>query len=107
MTTEDTKMTTDDKFIPDPKLGGEHIEARRKEVVDHLKKAVNVAYYHIEQQLDEDILALKKKAGEQKQKMMRAVLDAKEKPAMTVVRKYWQKTDDDVLHHLIETIMRD
>ena len=92
---------------PDPELGGEHIEARRQEVVRHLQKAVDVGYYHIDQQLALDIEDLKKKAGEQKAKMMGAVRDAQIKPAMTIVRKYWQKTDDDVLHHLTETIMRD
>ncbi len=96
-----------EKFKPNPELGGEHIEARRNEVVAHLEKAVNVAYYHIDQQLELDIQNLKKKANDQKQKMLRVVTDAREKPAMTVVRKYWQKTDDDVLHHLTETIMRD
>jgi len=103
-----TKATDkSDKWKPNAKLGGEHIEARREEVVEHLKRAVDVAYYHIDQQLELDILALKKKAGEQKQKMVRAVTDAQTKPAMTIVRKYWQKSEADVLHHLTETIMRD
>lgn len=92
---------------PDPKQGGEHIEARRAEVVAHMQKAVDVAYYHIEQQLEKDIEALRKKAGEQKSKMLAAVRKAEADPAMTVVRKYWMKTEDDVLHHLTETIMRD
>jgi hypothetical protein len=35
---------------PDPKLGGEHVEARKKEAIEHLKKAADVAFYHIEQQ---------------------------------------------------------
>ena len=100
-----TDSNTDWK--PDPKLGGEYIEARRMEVVKHLQKAVDVAHYHIEQQLALDIAALKKKAAEQKQKMAASVRDAETKPAMTIVRKYWMKTDDDVLHHLTETIMRD
>jgi len=100
-------MTEQSGWKPNPEKGGEHIEARRAEVVDHLQRAVDVAYYHIEQQLDMDIQNLKKKAGEQKAKMQRAVKDAEEKPAMTIVRKYWQKDHDAVLHHLTETIMRD
>lgn len=100
-------MTKEVEWKPDPAKGGEHIEARRSEVIDHLKMAVNVAYYHIDQQLEADINALKKKAGEQKQKMARAVNDAETKPAMTVVRKYWQKSEADVMHHLTESIMRE
>lgn len=92
---------------PDPTLGGEHIEARREEVVEHLQKAINVAFYHIEQQLELDIAALKQKASEQKNKMVKAVQDAKTKPALTIVRKYWQKSEADVIHHLTETIMKE
>lgn len=98
---------TKDAWKPDPKQGGEHIEARREEVVEHMKRAVNVAYYHIDQQLERDIELLRKKAGEQKSKMMSAVKNAQDLPAMSVVRKYWMKDSDDVLHHLTETIMRD
>lgn len=93
-------------WAPDPVKGGEHIEARRLEVVQHLQKAVDVAYYHIDQQLAEDIENLKKKAGQQKAKLREAVKAAETKPAMTIVRKYWQKSRDEVLHHLTETIMR-
>lgn len=99
-----TDKSTDWKA--DPKLGGEHIEARRKEVVEHLKLAVSVGYYHIDQQLALDIEALKKKAGDQKGKLAAAVKTAKSQPAMTTVRKYWQKDEAEVLHHLTETIMR-
>lgn len=95
-----------DEWKPNPKLGGEHIEARRHEVVEHLQRAVDVAYYHIDQQLAIDIEALKKKAGEQKAKMSKAVKDAEQKPAMTIVRKYWQEDHDGILHSLTETIMR-
>jgi len=102
-----TDSTNNEKWKPDPIKGGEHIEARRDEVVKHLEKAVGVAYYHLDQQLQLDIDNLRKKAGEQKAKMMVAVNDARSKPAMTIVRKYWQKTGDDGLHHLTETIMRD
>jgi predicted PolB exonuclease-like 3'-5' exonuclease len=94
------------EWKPDPKLGGEQIEARKQEVVAHLKSAVNVAYYHIDQQLQRDIEDLKKKAGEQKGKMVSFVKKAEELPALTVVRKYWQKSDNDLLHHLTETIMK-
>lgn len=93
-------------YKPNPENGGEHIEARRKEVVEHLKLAVDVAYYHIDQQLELDIQELKKKAGEQKAKMFKAVKEAEEKPAMTIVRKYWQKSQPDIIHHLTETIMK-
>lgn len=96
-------MTT---WKPDPIKGGKHIEARRKEVVSHLQSAVDVAYYHIDQQLELDIQNLKKLAGDKKNKLNKAVEEAKNKPAMTVVRKYWMKDKDDVLHHLTETIMR-
>jgi hypothetical protein len=91
---------------PDPQLGGEHIEARKTEAIEHLKSAANVAYYHIDQQLDRDIEDLKKKAGEQKQKVVSSVKKAESMPALTVVRKYWQKDKDDLLHHLTDTIMR-
>lgn len=91
---------------PDPAKGGEHVEARKTQVVEHLKRAVDVAYYHIDQQLARDIEDLRKKAGEQKSKMVQFVRKAEDMPALTVVRKYWQKSDDDVLHHLTETIMR-
>jgi DNA-directed RNA polymerase sigma subunit (sigma70/sigma32) len=94
-------------WTPDPTRGGPEIEARKAQVVEHLKKAVDVAYYHIDQQLDRDIADLKKKAGEQKSKMVAFVKKAEDMPAMSVVRKYWQKDQDDVLHHLTETIMRD
>ena len=104
--TKGNKMTNT-KWKPDPTLGGEHIEARRLEVVEHLKLAVNVAHYHIDQQLWLDIENLKKKAGQQKAKMTAAVDNAERNPAMTVVRKYWQKDRNEVLHHLTETIMHD
>jgi hypothetical protein len=96
----------DTLWKPDPTRGGEHIEARRKEVVEHLQMAVDVAYYHIDQQLELDIANLRKRAGDQKGKMSKAVKDAQNNPAMTVVRKYWQMDRPEVLHHLTETIMR-
>ena len=91
---------------PDPSRGGPEVEKRKEEIIIHLKKAVDVAYYHIDQQLEKDILDLKKKAGEQKGKMVSFIKKAEESPALTVVRKYWMKSQDDVLHHLTETIMR-
>ena len=99
-------MADKETYKPDPTKGGEHIEARKVEVIAHLKKAVDVAYYHIDQQLERDIAELKKRAGDQKGKMIAFVKKAEEMPALTVVRKYWQKTGDDVMHHLTETIMR-
>jgi hypothetical protein len=103
--TKEMNDTTKD-WKPDPTLGGEHIEARRAEVVAHLKLAVSVGHYHVDQQLALDIEALKKKAGDQKGKLTAAVKTAQTQPAMTVVRKYWQKDQAEVLHHLTETIMR-
>jgi len=94
-------------WTPDPSRGGPEVEARKVEVLEHLKRAVDVAYYHIDQQLERDIQELKKKAGEQKSKMVSFVRKAEELPALSVVRKYWMKNQDDVLHHLTETIMRD
>jgi len=99
-------MTEQDKWKPDPKLGGAHIEARRLEVVGQIKKAISVGYYHIDQQLEIDIEVLRKKASEQKSKMMQTLKKAETLPAMTTVRKYWQQNDDEVLHHITETIMR-
>lgn len=91
---------------PDPKLGGEHIEARKVEAIEHLKGAANVAYYHIDQQLERDIEDLKKKAGETKQKVMSHIKKAEGMPALTVVRKYWMKDRDDIMHYLTDAIMR-
>lgn len=91
---------------PNPKLGGEHVEARKKEAIEHLKKAADVAFYHIEQQLEKDIEELKKKAGESKNKVVSHIKKAEALPALTVVRKYWQKDSDDIMHHLTDTIMR-
>lgn len=96
-----------DAWKPNPEKGGEHVEARKTEVVEDLKAAADVAYYHIDQQLERDILELKKKAGEQKQKIVSSVKKTEAMPALTVVRKYWQKDSDGILHHLTETIMRD
>lgn len=90
---------------PDPVKGGEHIEARKVEAVEHLKSAADVAFYHIDQQLERDIEDLKKKAGEKKQKVISHIKKAEGLPALTVVRKYWQKDRDDLLHHLTDTIM--
>ncbi len=97
---------TETKWTPDPTRGGPEVEARKAEVVEHLKRSVDVAYYHIDQQLAKDIEDLKRKAGEQKAKMVSFVRKAEELPALTVVRKYWMKNSDDILHHLTETIMR-
>lgn len=97
---------TEIKYTPDPTKGGEHVEARRAEAVKHLKLAVDVAYYHIDQQLERDIADLKKRAGEQKAKMLQFVKKAEELPALTVVRKYWEKGEAEIVHHLTETIMR-
>lgn len=94
-------------YKPDPIKGGEHVEARKEEVLRDLRSAVDVAYYHIDQQLEIDILELKKRAGEQKGKMLQYLKKAEQMPALTVVRKYWQKDSDGILHHLTETIMRD
>ena len=95
-----------EKWKPNPALGGAHIEARKLEALDHLRGAADVAFYHIEQQLERDIVDLKKKAGEQKQKIVGVIKKAEETPALTVVRKYWQKDRDDIMHHLTDTIMR-
>lgn len=92
---------------PNPVLGGEHIEARKVEAVEHLKAAADVAFYHLDQQLEIDIQELKKKTGEQKNKLVQYVKKAEALPALTVVRKYWQKDRDGLMHHLTETIMRD
>ena len=94
------------EWKPDPKLGGEHIEKRKEEAIDHLKSAANVAYYHIDQQLDRDVEDLKKKAGEKKSKVISHIKKAESLPALTVVRKYWQKNSDDLMHHLTDTIMQ-
>lgn len=92
---------------PDPTKGGEHIEPRKQEVLKDLRSAADVAYYHIEEQLEKDIEDLKKKAGEQKSKIVSSIKKIEALPALTVVRKYWQKDSDGILHHLTETIMRD
>lgn len=97
---------TDTPWKPDPTKGGEHIEARKVEAIEHLKHAADVAYYHIEQQLERDIADARKKAGEQKSKIVSVIKKVEELPALTVVRKYWQKDRDDIVHHLTETIMR-
>jgi hypothetical protein len=97
-------MTTEWK--PDPKQGGEHIEARKLEVLEHMRKATEVALYHVDQQLELDIERLKKSAGETKAKLVGAVKKAESMPALTVVRKYWQKSEDDIIHGLTDTIMR-
>jgi predicted nucleic acid-binding Zn-ribbon protein len=99
-------MNDETKWKPDPIKGGENIEARKAEVIDHLRAAANVAYYHIDQQLEADIADLKRKAGETKGKVVSAISKAEQMPALTVVRKYWQKNDDDLMHHLTDTIMR-
>ena len=99
-------MPEETTYSPDPTKGGEHVEARRAEVILHLQCAIDVAYYHIDQQLEVDIKKLKETAGQQKSKMMKALKDAREKPALTVVRKYWEKSEADIIHHLTETIMR-
>lgn len=92
---------------PDPTRGEEHVEPRKQEVLKDLKSAADVAYYYIESQLERDIEDLKKKAGEQKSKIISAVKKTESLPALTFVRKYWQKDSDGILHHLTETIMRD
>ena len=92
---------------PNPEKGGEHVEARKQEVLKDLRSAADVAYYHIEQQLERDIEELKKKAGEQKHKIVITVKKTETLPALTVVRKYWQKDSDGILHHLTETITKD
>ena len=99
-------ISEDRDWKPNPAQGGEHIEARKKEAIDHLQSAANVAYYHIDQQLELDIQNLKKQAGESKQKVISAIKKAQALPALTVVRKYWQKDRDDLLHHLTDTIMK-
>jgi len=99
-------VTEENKWKPNPALGGEHIEARKREAVEHLKFAADVAYYHIDQQLEADIADLRKKAGEAKSKIMTYIRKADETPALTVVRKYWQKDRDALMHHLTDTIMR-
>lgn len=96
----------DDAYKPDPEKGGIHVEARKKEVLQHLKSAIDVAYYHIDQQLDVDIAELKKRAGETKSKMVSQLRKAENMPALTVVRKYWQKDANDIVHVLTDTIMR-
>ncbi len=99
-------MTDQEKWKADPTRGRDLVEPRRAEVVEQLKSAADAAFYHIEQQLEADIAAAKKEAGEKKQKITRAVQDAETKPAMTIVRKYWQQRPDEIMHHLIETILR-
>lgn len=90
---------------PDPAKGGEHVEPRKQEVIKHLKSASDVAFYHIDQQLERDIAELKKKAGEKRNKIVAHVKKAEQMPALTVVRKYWMKDADDLMHHLTDTIM--
>jgi len=99
-------MTDEETWKPNPVLGGEHIEARKLEVLIHLRAAVDVAFYHIEEQLSRDIADAKKKAGDQKGKMVAFVKKAEDMPALSVVRKYWDQDRDGVLHHLTETLMR-
>jgi len=100
-------MSEEEKWKPNPEKGGEHVEARKKEVIKDLKSAADVAYYHIDQEIEREITAAKKRAGEQKQKIVSSIRKAEDLPALTVVRKYWQKDSDGILHHLTETIMKD
>ena len=97
-------MTTDWKA--DPKRGAELVEPRRKETVDALKRAADVAFYHLEEKLQRDIEELKKKNGDAKNKITQAVKKAENMLAMDVVRKYWGQSKDDIMNGLIETIVR-
>lgn len=94
-----------EEWKPNPELGGKHIEQRKREVIGHLKSASDVAFYHIDQQLERDIEDIKKKAGEKRNKIVSHIKKAEQMPALTVVRKYWMKGADDLMHHLTETIM--
>ena len=98
-------MSKAEDWKPNPELGGKHIESRKVEVIEHLKSASNVAFYHIDQQLERDIAELKKKAGEKRNKIVSHIKKAEQMPALTVVRKYWMKDADDLMHHLTDTIM--
>lgn len=99
-------MPNEQTWSPDPTRGGPEIEARKKEVISNLKSASDVAFYHIDQQLALDIEQLKQKAGETRKKIVTYVNKAEKLPALTVVRKYWKKDSDSLMHHLTDTIMR-
>ena len=90
-----------DKWKADPTRGESLVEPRRAEVVAKLKDAADVAYFHIDEETTRQIEDIKKKAGEQKAKISRAVHDAETKPAMTVVRKYWNESPDVMWKHFV------
>jgi len=85
----------------DPVRGEALVEPRRAEVVQQLRQSADVAFFHVEQDLAYQIEMLKKKAGEQKQKITRMVEDATTKPAMDIVRKYWNEKPEDMWKHFV------
>ena len=78
-----------DKWTADPARGAEFVEPRRQEIVGKLQEAADVAFYTIDQQLAVEIEAARKRAGDKKATIMRSIEDAQRKPAMEIVRKYW------------------
>jgi len=92
---------SEDKWKADPKRGEALVEPRREEVVAMLQDAADVAFFHIEQELTVAIENAHKKAGEQRQKISKMVTDATTKPAMDIVRKYWDEKPEDMWKHFV------
>ena len=95
---------TDTKWAADPKRGADQLEPRRAEIVAALENAADVAFFAIEQQLDADIAALRKAAGEKKANIVRSVEKARTDPAMMVVRKFWNETPDQMWRHFVHNM---
>ena len=99
-------MSTDNDtgWKADPKRGQEQVEPRRQEIVELLKGAADVAFFHIEQETQKEIEAIHKKAAEKKTKIMKSIRDAEKKPAMEIVRKYWNEKPGEMWRHFVHNM---
>jgi hypothetical protein len=94
-------MTEEAKWKADPRRGSEYLEPRRSEIVNHLKKAADVAYYAIDEETAAGIERLKKAAGDKKASIAKTIENAETKPAMEIVRKYWNEDPDQMWKHFV------
>lgn len=92
------------KWKADPKRGHAFVEPRRQQIVDMLMEAADVAYFALDEKLKADIEALQKTAAEKKSSISKTVEQAQSKPAMEIVRKYWNESPDNMWKQFVHNM---
>lgn len=89
-----------------PDKGQKFAEGRRAEIVACLEQAADVAFYALDQELNDKVERLNKEYGDKKANIVKAVEKARSSNPMESIRKYWNMDKDlmwkNFIHNMID-----